>query len=146
MQGCGHFYACTFVSTPELIHKLNRPLCRGKKKKRQEECTFLTMNHILTFIEVSLFQKQLLFQLWRRWKDRFYQREDLTSETPQWTAQRIFSIIRKRQAQGKLAKMPVHTLRNSLENHKFTSSFKRFFSDDSHPTSEKQWGTTSDSP
>lgn len=50
----------------------------------------------------------------------------------------IFQELGKKQTQGKLAKRQVHTLRNSLDNHKFTSSFRRFFSGDSHPTGEKQ--------
>lgn len=115
------------------------------KTKRQDEYKFLTINNILTSTALSLLQKWLLFQLSKRQKDQFYQREDLTYERPKLTTQSMFSIIRKKQPQGKLAKNQVQTLRNVLENHKFTSNFTIFFSDRSRPTNEKQWGTSDSS-
>lgn len=60
----------------------------GLKTKRQEK--FLTINHILTSIELSLLQKWLLFQLFKRQKDQFYQKEYLAYERPEWTAQVCF--------------------------------------------------------
>lgn len=107
--------------------------------KRQEEYTFLKVNHILTTIDISLPQKWLWFKLQKRWRNQSYKGRTWVKRDYEKLFKIFFSIVRKEQRR-KFAKRQVHISKKSLDNHKSKYSFKRFFSDDSHPTRAKQWG------
>lgn len=115
----------------------------GLKTKRQDK--FLTIYHILTSTELSLLRKWLLLQLLKRWKDQFYQREDLTYARPNELLKYVFNNQKTKTSGKTCKKTQVQTLRNILENLKFTSNCKIFFSDHSYHTNEKQWGKSDSS-